>query len=60
MHDDFLTPIWAERHGDFAAFVADRWRQTRFAFERLAARTYDAPWRRDATANQCSAPKRLG
>lgn len=45
MHDDFMTPIWADRHGEVSAFLRSLLRQTWTAFERLAARTYDAPWK---------------
>jgi hypothetical protein len=45
MQDDYLTPVWADRHGAFSAFFGDLFHQTRNAFERLAARTFDAPWR---------------
>jgi hypothetical protein len=47
MHDDFLTPIWADHHGAFSTFFGDMLHQTRIAFERLAVRNFDAPWKRD-------------
>ena len=59
MHDDYLTPIWAERHDTVSAFLGDLINQTRVAFERLAARTYDAPWRRIEPASvRCAATAR--
>lgn len=45
MRDPFLTRDWADHHGELTAFVRDLYHQARAAFERLAARTYDAPWK---------------
>uniref|UniRef100_UPI0035C9BF14 hypothetical protein n=1 Tax=uncultured Sphingomonas sp. TaxID=158754 RepID=UPI0035C9BF14 len=49
MRDDFLSQDWAEHHGQLSAFLGGLIDQARVAFERLAARAYDAPWRPDAT-----------
>ena len=48
MHDDFLSPIWADRHEAVSGSFGDVLKQVRVAFERLAARTYDAPWKRNS------------
>jgi hypothetical protein len=45
MRDDFQSPLWADRHGDFTAFLGDLFNQTRIAFEHLHAHSYDAPWK---------------
>lgn len=52
MHDPFLSQAWAEQHGAMTDFFMDLLRQTRIAFERLAARAYDAPWARDEAARR--------
>ena len=52
MIDPFLSQAWADRHGALSDFVADLLRQTRIAFERLAARAYDAPWTREPAAQR--------
>ena len=58
MIDPFLSQAWADRHSALSDFIADLLRQTRVAFERLAARTYDAPWARKAAAQRevCTRP----
>ncbi|WP_267393512.1 MULTISPECIES: hypothetical protein [unclassified Sphingomonas] len=54
MHDDFLRSEWAEHHGAVSSLLAELIEETRFAFERLAARTYDAPWKHEAHTGLCS------
>lgn len=63
MYDDFLSPVWADRHHAIGTFVDDLIDQTRRAFERAAERTYDAPWKHDDAADasdrrgtECNAP----
>lgn len=58
MHDDYLSPIWAERHGTVSTSLRDLLHQTWIAFERLAARTYDAPWKRDEPSRGRQSVKR--
>ena len=47
MRDPFLSRDWADHHGELSAFLIGLCDQTRIAFERLAARTYYAPWKAD-------------
>jgi hypothetical protein len=44
----------ATHHGAVSSLVAELIEETRFAFERLAARTYDAPWKHEAPGEFCS------
>lgn len=45
MFDPYVSQAWAEHHGLFSEWAASVIDQVNYAFERLAARTYDAPWR---------------
>lgn len=44
MIDPFLSQSWAERHHTFTGWLGRLADQILYAFERLAARNYDAPW----------------
>ena len=46
MQEDFSSRAWADHHGAVSDSLDALFAQVRVAFQRLAARTYDAPWRR--------------
>jgi hypothetical protein len=60
MHDDFLSREWAAHHGAVSSLLAELIEETRFAFKRLAARTYDAPWKHEAPGELCSGVRNDG
>ena len=55
MHDDFLSAVWADRHGAVSTSFRDLFKSVRTAFEWLAARNYDAPWKREVAQKVRSA-----
>lgn len=56
MTDPYLSQTWAEHHGAFSSWLGRLFDQAFFAFERLAARNYDAPWAEEEDARR---PRRV-
>ena len=46
MNHDFADRIWAENHQQSSHAIADLIDKVAYAFKRLNALQYDAPWRR--------------
>ncbi len=46
MNHDFESDTWANNHGELGEAVARLIDKVAYAFERLAAIEYDAPWER--------------
>jgi hypothetical protein len=52
MIDPYLSQTRAQRHGAFSSWLGRLFDQVFFAFERLAARNYDAPWTEEEAARR--------
>jgi hypothetical protein len=54
MSNDFESRHWADRHGDFTAFLSGLAGQIHVAFESLTAHLYESPWdKRNAGSSGC-------
>lgn len=46
MNRDFDSAIWADSHDHLSDAIAELFDKAAYAFQRLAAIEYDAPWER--------------
>jgi hypothetical protein len=46
MRDDFEGPVWATHHQQLSRQIGEAIDKLAYAFRRLSAIQYDAPWRR--------------
>lgn len=57
MTDDFLTREWTDHRqqfsGQLAAAIRAALTAMRIGFERLNAKEFDAPWKREVRAERC-------
>jgi hypothetical protein len=52
MQSDFETAAWADSRKHFSAAIADMFDKVAYAFQRLQAIEYDAPWEREKPSPQ--------